>query len=374
MHLGYTYDQLPREDGGDAFQQGMQDANMQNELGDDSNQWDAEFKNNEFHALVLLAADKAVGSRTDELKRLEQQQPELLRDVPIQLTEKLALVKEELGHISDVIHEEIGYVLRDEHFEEIEHFGFRDGVSQPLFLKRDIDREREHNSGFDNWDPRASLGLVLFKDPLGNKQESYGSFLVFRKLEENVGGWNRDVVNLARKLGIVTQPSVVKDEQGNILTQDFDGKPLREPLLNKNPKDPKSPPETLPEWRERLELTPEQTQQVKLVEGYTMGRIHDGQPTVVSAEPKDPEKHLDNNFNYAGDLQGSKCPFFAHIRKVNPRGDTGNKDLVATPVPLEEEKMHRIVRRGISYGEIPSKVPEKDAGLLFMCFQLDFRL
>jgi hypothetical protein len=63
----------------------------------------------------------------------------------------------------------------------------------------------------------------LFKDPCGKEQESYGSFLVFRKLEENVGGWNRDVVNLARKLGIVEQPSVVKDEQGNILERDLRG-------------------------------------------------------------------------------------------------------------------------------------------------------
>ena len=187
MHLGYTYDQLPNED---AFRQGMQDTNMQNELGDDSTQWDCDFKKHEFHALVLLAADKAVGSRTDELKRLEQKEPELLHEVPILLKEKLKVVNEELRHITDVIHEEYGYVLRDENLEEIEHFGFRDGVSQPLFLKRDIDKEREpkHTSGFDQWDPRAPLSLVLFKDPCGKKQESYGSFLVFRKLEENVGG------------------------------------------------------------------------------------------------------------------------------------------------------------------------------------------
>jgi len=369
MHLGYTYAQLPNED---AFRQGMQDANMQNELGDDSNQWDDGFKNNQFHALVLLAADKAVGSRTDELKRLEQKEPNRLRDLPFLLEETLEDVKKELRHITEVIHEEKGYVLRDENLEEIEHFGFRDGVSQPLFLKRDIykEREPEHTSGFDKWDPRAPLSLVLFKDPLGDpEKESYGSFLVFRKLEENVGGWNRDVVNLARKLGIVTQPSVVKDEQGKILKCDFEGKQLQEPLRNKNPLDRNSPPETLPEWRERLNLTPQQTQQVKLVEGYTMGRIHDGQPTVLSPNPKAPKEHVDNNFNYAGDPQGSKCPFFAHIRKVNPRGDTGNESLVATPVPLEEEKMHRIVRRGISYGKLPSEVPEKDAGLLFMCFQ-----
>src|SRR4028118_584300 len=107
---------------------------------------------------------------------------------------KVEKIKQELAAIASVVHEQIGYVLRDANSgEEIEHFGFRDGVSQPLFLKRDIDKEREH-SDFSNWDPRAPLNLVLFKDPLGDrKKESYGSFLVFRKLEQNVKGWNDDV-------------------------------------------------------------------------------------------------------------------------------------------------------------------------------------
>ena len=344
MHLGYTYDQLPHED---AFRQGMQDVNMQQELGDDSSQWDAKFRE-EIHALVLLAADKGVGSRTDELKKLEQQQPELLHDLPILLQEKLEVLKEELGYIGEVIHQEEGYVLRDENQEEIEHFGFRDGVSQPLFLKRDIDREREpkHSSGFDKWDPRAPLSLVLFKDPLGGpEKESYGSFLVFRKLEQNVGGWNRDVVRLARKLKILDAAT--------------------HPIEKREPNDG----ETLLKWRTRLKLTDEQSRKIQLAEGYTMGRIHDGQPTVLSAKPKAPDEHVDNNFNYAKDSQGSKCPFFAHIRKVNPRGDTGTASLVATPVALEEEKMHRIVRRGISYGTLPTKAPEGGGGLLFMCFQ-----
>ncbi len=102
-----------------------------------------------------------------------------------------------------ILLEQIRYILTDATTgEELEHFGFRDGVSQPLFLKRDIDKEREH-SDFSKWDPRAPLNLVLFKDPLGKEKESYGSFLVFRKLEQNVKGWNNDVVNnLAKKLNV----------------------------------------------------------------------------------------------------------------------------------------------------------------------------
>ena len=305
MHLGYTYDQLPSED---SFRQGMQDPNMQNELGDDSQQWEAGFQN-EIHALVLLAADKIVGPRTQEAKLQEQKDQTKLRQQPALLAQKVEKIKQELAAIASVVHEQIGYVLRDATSgEEIEHFGFRDGVSQPLFLKRDIDKEREH-SDFSKWDPRAPLNLVLFKDPLGKEKESYGSFLVFRKLEQNVKGWNNDVVNnLAKKLN-------VPDE---------------------------------------------------LARAYTMGRFQDGTVVVKSSQKGN---YKGNNFNYSEDPQGSKCPFFAHARKVNPRGDTGNPSLVSTPTRLEEEKMHRIARRAINYGPLPSEVPEKDAGLLFMCFQ-----
>ena len=310
MHLGYTYEQLPHED---SFRQGMQDPNMQNELGDDSQQWEAGFQN-EIHALVLLAADRIVGPRTQEAKRKEQENNrQLLVQLPALLAQKVKKIKEELEQKlapASVVHEEEGYVLRNPDAEEIEHFGFRDGVSQPLFLKGDIDEEREH-SDFSKWDPRAPLNLVLFKDPLGDKdKESYGSFLVFRKLEQNVKGWNNDVVN----------------------------------NLAKN-----------------LKVAPD------LAGAYTMGRFQDG--TVVVKSSQEDKNYKGNNFNYSEDPQGSKCPFFAHARKVNPRGDTGNPSLVSTPTRLEEEKMHRIARRAINYGPLPSEEPEKDAGLLFMCFQ-----
>jgi Dyp-type peroxidase family len=310
MHLGYTYEQLPSED---SFRQGMQDPNMQNELGDDSQQWEPGFQN-EIHALVLLAADKIVGPRTKEAKLQEQKDQTKLRQQPVLLAQKVEKIKQEVAAIASVVQEQIGYVLRDATSgEEIEHFGFRDGVSQPLFLKRDIDKERgetAEDNDFSKWDPRAPLNLVLFKDPLGKEKESYGSFLVFRKLEQNVKGWNNDVVE-------------------NLATN--------------------------------LKVAPE------LAGAYTMGRFQDG--TVVVQSSQEDNNYKGNNFNYSEDPQGSKCPFFAHARKVNPRGDTGNPSLVSTPTLLEEEKMHRIARRAINYGPLPSEVPEKDAGLLFMCFQ-----
>ncbi|HMB05971.1 MAG TPA: hypothetical protein VKP69_19835, partial [Isosphaeraceae bacterium] len=64
-----------------------------------------------------------------------------------------------------------------------------------------------------------------------------------------------------------------------------------------------------------------------------------------------PEGTLDDftNFNYADDMAGSRCPFQAHIRKVNPRGDT----VRFFEGDSEFERNHRIVRRGVPFGEQP---------------------
>ena len=64
-----------------------------------------------------------------------------------------------------------------------------------------------------------------------------------------------------------------------------------------------------------------------------MGRFEDGTPVVLKATP-DRSGPVPNNFTYEDDSHGGKCPFQAHIRKVNPR----------------QEGVPRIVRRGITYG------------------------
>ncbi len=44
-----------------------------------------------------------------------------------------------------------------------------------------------------------------------------------------------------------------------------------------------------------------------------MGRTRDGQPLVK------PEAIATNDFDYSQDQSGEKCPFFAHVRRANPR-------------------------------------------------------
>ena len=94
------------------------------------------------------------------------------------------------------------------------------------------------------------------------------------------------------------------------------------------------------------------------------GRFKDGTP--LTLQDHDGAGDV-NDFDYASDDRGGdKCPFHAHVRKVNPRGTTPFTS-------LEDERKRRIIRRGIPYGfrKLGSAPPRVGVGLLFMCYQAD---
>ena len=69
-----------------------------------------------------------------------------------------------------------------------------------------------------------------------------------------------------------------------------------------------------------------------------------------------------NDFDYSDDDYGKGCPFGAHARRMNPRK---TKDFI-----LADVRLHRIIRRSVSYGDIvPPNVTEddgKERGLFFI--------
>lgn len=242
--------------------------------------------------------------------------------------------------VGEVLACEAGNVLRDTNGQAIGPFGFADGISQPLFLKADYEKYSQ-NHDTEQWDPKASLNLVLVKDPFG-KEYSYGSYYVFQKLETNYELFQKKVDELAKKL-------TGKEDKNELEESD----------------------------RERASA-------------LVVGRFKNGTPLALSDQPN--QKGDRNSFNYADDPNGIKCPLHAHMRKVNPRQDDGNKPDLAE----ERRRKRRIFRAGITYFDPPqqnaefsisqlclnkldylnevSKQPLETnipiiTGLLFVCFQ-----
>lgn len=98
-----------------------------------------------------------------------------------------------------------------------------------------------------------------------------------------------------------------------------------------------------------------------------MGRTPDGLPLVRRAGPGI------NGFNFDDDTGGQGCPFHAHIRKANPRGESVGRGTAC----LAEERHRLFVRRGMMYSACDDYSLEADppakTGLLFVGYMASCR-
>jgi Dyp-type peroxidase family len=99
-----------------------------------------------------------------------------------------------------------------------------------------------------------------------------------------------------------------------------------------------------------------------------VGRWRDGSPLVLRPDAPDRRLGYDkaraNDFDYADDTDGRRCPRGAHIRRTNPRDALGWEGRLTA--------RHRILRRGMPYGDsLPPDADDDgaDRGLLFICLQ-----
>ena len=86
-----------------------------------------------------------------------------------------------------------------------------------------------------------------------------------------------------------------------------------------------------------------------------VGRWRSGCPLALSPDRDDHEIADDpdrvNDFDYADDPEGLRCPLGAHLRRVNPR-----KSAIKTPTDINRK---RILRRGLEYGPpLPEGAPD----------------
>ncbi|MDT0609775.1 Dyp-type peroxidase [Streptomyces lancefieldiae] len=109
-------------------------------------------------------------------------------------------------------------------------------------------------------------------------------------------------------------------------------------------------------WRRYLRANSSNAEEEALLAAKMVGRWPSGAPLTLTPEHDDPELAADpqrvNNFLYREhDDRGLRCPAGAHIRRNNPRDAT----------IVGDARMHRIIRRGTTYGPpLPEGVLEDD--------------
>ncbi|SDM30576.1 Dyp-type peroxidase [Nonomuraea jiangxiensis] len=214
-----------------------------------------------------------------------------------------ALREEIVGDLPDsarLLGEETGTGMRNPAGDGIEHFGYVDGRSQPLFLKDEVDREPKKH-----WNPAFPLSNILVPDPFApNPVRHHGSYLVFRKLEQNVRAFKEIEQELADSLGLAGDD---RERAGALL----------------------------------------------------VGRFEDGTP--LTSKPRGAGGPVSNDFTFDAD-DGTKCPFSAHVRKTNPRS-FGREVLMARRGQTYGERSDQPWD-----DSPPEARPRGDVGLLFMAF------
>lgn len=97
-----------------------------------------------------------------------------------------------------------------------------------------------------------------------------------------------------------------------------------------------------------------------------LGRWQNGSSLVRN--PDHPGPVIDNNFaSGAEDPQGHRCPLGAHIRRSNPRDSLGED----RDTQINIGKRHRILRVGRTYEKQDGETGKVEKGLLFMCLNAD---
>lgn len=226
-----------------------------------------------------------------------------------------------------------------------EHFGFRDGLSQPkpefgppaAAPAEAASRASAHAAPAANTAqagpdaPPSPPAPARFSDAVNggeiflghpgdrdgrrfpdspNRLMDNGSFLVIRKLRQHVDRWQAVLDAAAQRA---------------------------------DPHHPARPAAEQAAARDRLAA-------------MMMGRRHDGAPTLDSA------RGPVNDYDYAADPQGTRCPLQSHARRANPR----------LPAATPARKMPRLLRRGMSYGPRfgpgAAADPGIERGLYFMAY------
>lgn len=254
-----------------------------------------------------------------------------------------------------------------------EHFGFMDGLSDPIFEgQHEAAEEAEQVVGSGKlapgpdgrirWAPLAA-GEFVFGYPSEGQEESTasvpygfmrnGTFMAVRKLHQNTGSFAAQMEAYAHGFQQVAGLASVEE--------------ARETLQAK----------MVGRWRCGIPLSaaPSFGGMLAMLRSYPMlRRRHDGE-VLRGAEWLQLKEELARigptlrEVRYADDPEGLKCPLGSHIRRANPRDmldpqpeRDARGNLLATTTLVNRR---RILRRGLPYGE-PSRRDEDEHGVFIM--------
>lgn len=286
------------------------------------------------------------------------------------------------GRSMTVVYAEIGKLLGK---SLPEHFGYRgDGASQPgirgrlsdapddLLTPRRNPTERDHHGlpgqeliwpgsfvfGYVDQESSEQPGIHT-QDPQAVKGAPEwarnGSYLVFRRLHQDVGTYHTFVHDQANK-----QKMDVEELAAKLMGRWSDGAALvRAPdLASRHP----TTECTINHFRYQGASCPLPTPK----------------PDSSNCDCDDDDPSGRGPFPpSAGDIPGDICPFIAHIRKVNPRDDLSRGNLDSQRLGAERR---RLLRRSLRYGDPSSSSlasPQhdgEDRGLLFLSYQASISL
>ncbi|MBW3547503.1 MAG: Dyp-type peroxidase [Actinobacteria bacterium] len=101
-----------------------------------------------------------------------------------------------------------------------------------------------------------------------------------------------------------------------------------------------------------------------------VGRWPNGAPLALAPDQPVEAFSSANDFGYEHDKHGLRCPLGAHIRRANPRNSTSKSDAKAEEIARRSANRHRILRRGRPYGSTDLDVDE-ERGLFFVALNAD---
>jgi Dyp-type peroxidase family len=299
-------------------------------------------------------------------------------DDPKDVSDKVVSVRGTLDGASglSVHYEEVG---RDPggNLRGHEHFGFKDGISQPgvrgrmpdapfEFITPRIIREDDPRARFLSapGQPLVRAGHFVFgyatQDPLDPESDGRelahpawaknGSFLVYRRLRQDVKSfWDfleQKAAELAAKPGYA---GLTAESLGAMLVGRW---PNGAPIMR-----------TLTGSEARLATDP-----------YNNHFNFINPNTPISFTPAS-RFSADTSELAPGDEEGRRCPMASHIRKVNPRDATTDQGSAT------DTFTRRILRRGLPFGptlkredfDNPDPI-DGDRGLLFFCYQTSIEM